>query len=73
MLVTQSCPALCDPMDYSLPGKNAGVGCHSLLQEIFPAQESNMGLPHCRQIPCGLSHPRKLRGGSLADEAHGIF
>ena len=26
------------------PGKNTGVGCHSLLQGIFPAQESNPGL-----------------------------
>ena len=23
------------------PGKNTGVGCHSLLQEIFPTQPSN--------------------------------
>ena len=77
MLVTQLCPALCDPMDYSLPGKNTGVGCHSLLQEIFPAQQSNTGLPHCRQILCHLSHQCHrdsliLRVGSLADEAHSI-
>ena len=32
------------------PGKNTGVGCHSLLQRIFPTQESNPGLLHCRQI-----------------------
>ena len=25
------------------PGKNTGVGCHSLLQEIFPTQGSNPG------------------------------
>ena len=40
-LVTQSCPTLWDPMDCRLPGpsvhgdspgKNTGVGCHSLLQ-----------------------------------------
>jgi len=31
-------------------GKNIGVGCHSLLQGIFPTQGSNPGLPHCRQI-----------------------
>ena len=29
-------------------GKNTGVGCHFLLQEIFPTQGSNLGLPHCR-------------------------
>ena len=37
-----------DPMDYSpqdssihgdSPGKNAGVGCHALLQGIFPTQD----------------------------------
>ena len=27
-----------------------GMGSHSLLQGIFPAQGSNPGLPHCRQI-----------------------
>ena len=32
------------------PGKNPGVGCRSLLQGIFPTQESNPGLLHCRQI-----------------------
>ena len=52
-LVAKSCPTLCDPMDYSLtgssvhgiiPGKNTGVGCHLLLQRIFPTQESNQSL-----------------------------
>ena len=33
-----------------------GVGCHSLLQGIFPTQGSNLGLPHCRQILYHLSH-----------------
>ena len=31
------------------PGKNIGVGCHALLQGIFPTQGLNPGLPHCRQ------------------------
>ena len=31
------------------PGKNTGVGSHSFLQEIFPTQGSNPGLPHCGQ------------------------
>ena len=38
------------------PGKNTGVGCHTLLQRIFTTQESNPGLPHCRQILYLLSH-----------------
>ena len=32
------------------PGNNTGVGCHFLLQGIFPTKESNLGLLHCRQI-----------------------
>ena len=32
------------------------VGCHSLLQEIFPTQGSNLGLLHCRWILYHLSH-----------------
>ena len=64
-LVAQLCPTLCDPMDCSLPGpsvhwdspgKNTGVGCHALLQGIFPTQGSNPGLPHCRWILYHLSH-----------------
>ena len=38
------------------PGKNTGVGCHALLQGIFPTQGSNPGLLHCRQILYRLSH-----------------
>ena len=55
--VSQLCPIFCKPMDCSLlcswnsPGKNTGVGSRSLLQGIFPTQELNPGLPHCRQIP----------------------
>ena len=64
-LDAQSCPTLCDPMDCSPPGssvhgdtsgKNTGVGCHSLLQEIFPTQGSNPGLPQCRQTLYQLNH-----------------
>ena len=36
---------------WNSPGKNIGVGCHSLLpQGIFPTQGLNPGLLHCRQI-----------------------
>ena len=34
---------------WNSPGKNAGVGSHSLLQAIFPAQGLKPGLLHCRQ------------------------
>ena len=61
LLVTQSCPNLCDPMVYpwNFPGKNNGVGCNSLLQGIFPTQGSNPGLLHCRQILYNLSYRGK--------------
>ena len=40
------------------PGKhkNSGVGSLSLLQGIFPNQESNLDLLHCRQILNQLSY-----------------
>ena len=36
--------------------KNTGVGSLSLLQQIFPIQESNWGLLHCRPILHQLSY-----------------
>ena len=36
--------------------KNTGVGSLSLLQQIFPTQESNWGLLHCGQILYQLSY-----------------
>ena len=36
--------------------QNTGVGSISLLQGVFPAQGSNPGLPHYRQILYLLSH-----------------
>ena len=47
------------PHDYSLwnsPVPKTGVGSISLLQGIFPTQESNPRLPHCRWILYQLSH-----------------
>ena len=64
-LVAQLCPIHGNPMDCSSPGssvhgdspgKNTGVGCHALLQGIFPTQGSNPGLPHCRPILYRLSN-----------------
>ena len=41
-----------DSLPSEPPGKpvKTGVGTLSLLQEIFPTQEPNQGLLHCRQI-----------------------
>ena len=44
-----------DLLSYS-PGQNIGVGRFSLLQGIFPTQESNPGLLHCRCILYQRSH-----------------
>ena len=51
---------------WNSPGKNPGVGCHALLQEVFPTQESN---------PCLLGVVR-WQAGSLpliTGEAHHLL
>ena len=67
--VTQLCRTLCNPMDspWNSPSQSTVVDSHSLLQEIFPTQGSNLGVPHCRRILYQLSHqgsPRILLQGS---------
>ena len=65
VLVTKLCPILCNPMDYSPPGSSV----HGILQArilewvAIPfsrlsslTQGLKLGLPHCRNIPCHLSH-----------------
>ena len=37
------------PPSMEFSGKSTGVGCHFLLQGIFPIWGLNPGLPHCRQ------------------------
>ena len=49
---------LLHPRDF--PGKSTGVGCHFLLQGIFPTKGSNSGLPSCVQTLCCLSHQGSL-------------
>ena len=63
---------ICNTMDYSppgssvhgdSPGKNAGLGCHDLLQWIFPTQELNLCLLcllHCQAGSLPLAPPVKL-------------
>ena len=46
-------PYLCP---WNSPGQNTGVGCHSLLQGIFPTKGSNPGLLHCRQMLYHVGH-----------------
>ena len=54
--IAPSCPILCDPhgrypfrllCPWDSPGKNTGVGNHSLLQGILPTQRSNPGSLAC--------------------------
>ena len=63
MLVSQSCPTLCNPMNCSLPGssvqgilQSTGVVSHSLLQGIFLSQGLNSGFWHCRWILYHVIH-----------------
>ena len=64
VLVAQLCPALCNPwtaahqvpLSMGFPGKNIVLGCHFLLQRIFPTQGLNPVLLPCRQILYNLSH-----------------
>ena len=41
---------------WNSPGRNTGVGSHSLLQGIFSTQGLNPELLHCRHIPYDLTH-----------------
>ena len=49
---------LVTPWDF--PGKNPGVGCHFLLQGIFPTQGTNLGLLHCREVLYQMSYEGSL-------------
>ena len=67
----QSCPTLCNPMDYiahqaplsmGFPSKNTGVGSYSLRQRIFPTQGTNsslLGLLHQKADSLPLAPPGK--------------
>ena len=62
--VPQSCQTLGNLLDcttrlpcpWDFSGKNTGMGCHFLLQGIFPPQGLNPGLPHFGQTLYCLSH-----------------
>ena len=81
-LVAQSCPTLCNPMDYNLPGFSiCGIFQARVLEwvaisfsrGIFPTRKSNSGLPHCSQTLYPLSHqgsPKKVKVKALVDQSH---
>ena len=64
MKVIQSCPTLCDPMDYT----EHGIFQARILEwvavpfsrVIFLTQGLNLGLQHCKQILYQLSHKESL-------------
>ena len=59
--VVQSCPTLCNPIDYTAHGTVQA----RILEWVafpFPTQGSNPGLPHCRWILYQLSHKRSPKG-----------
>ena len=58
-----ACTKLLCPWDFQ--GKSTGVGCHFLLQGIFPTQGSNPGLSHCRQMLYHLSHQGSPKHGEI--------
>ena len=82
-LVAQPCLILCSSMNCILPGssvhrdspgKNIRVGCHALLQGIFPTQGLNPGLLHCKQILYHLRHQGSLhRCYNLKECKHILF
>ena len=55
--VAHICGLLCP---WGSPGNNTEVGCHALLQGIFPTQGSNPGPPHCRWLLYRLGHQGSL-------------
>ena len=69
--VAQLCPTLGAPWTIqdswtiqNSPGQNTGVGSLSLLQGIFPTQELNQGLLHCRRILYQRSYQGSLPSNS---------
>ena len=54
--IRQGCSLPGTSVNGDSPGKNTGMGCHALLQGIFPTQGSNPGLPHGRQTLNHLNH-----------------
>ena len=58
--VAQSCPTLCDPMDYTVHGilqaRILEWVTFPFSRRIFPTQGWNPGILHCRRILYQLIH-----------------
>ena len=57
---------------WNSPGKNTGVGCHFLLQGIFPTKRLNLTLLPCRQIVYLLSHREEHRDRGQISGGQGL-
>ena len=84
-----SCVWLCDPRDCSLPdrlicplgtfsGKNTGMGCHPLLQGIFPTQGPNLlllCLLHWKvgSLPLGLPGKPATDSGTTTEKGNWLL
>ena len=71
----QLCPTLSTParQPWDFPGKNTGVGCHFLLQGIFPTQGPNLGLRYCRQTLYHLSYGLNVIGKAKQHNILSLF
>ena len=49
------------PLSMEFPGKNTGMGCHFLLQGIFPTQQLNLHLLHWQVVSFTTAPPGKPR------------
>ena len=58
------------PWDF--PGKNAGVGCHFFLQEIFLTQRLNLHILHWQVDSLPLNPPREALGISTSSNKNGL-
>ena len=62
------------PLSMGFPGKNTGVGCHALLQGIFPTQGSNLYLLcllHWQAGSLPLAPPGKPNSSAVALKCSG--
>ena len=60
-MYAQSCLTLCNPwtvapLSMGFSSKNTGVGCHFLLQGIFPTQGSNLSILDWQVLSLSVSH-----------------
>ena len=60
---------------WNSPGKNTGVGCHALLQGIFPTQGTEPGSPALQADSLPSEPPRSntVRRASRSKEKKGLF